>query len=148
LYNARVKIAQGENLKKIKLLSSDYVSDEENGTAENRGNWLIRPPAWRSTKATALMQNLQQGLTSRRDDDVRARVPRILGPLSERSRPRTPVSWAVKNSTQEVESMEEECERQTTPQHTQSLPSKPKSPQKKRKKNQTSRRLRALANNN
>jgi hypothetical protein len=89
--------------KKIKLLSCDYVSNKENGVGENKGNWVVRPPAWRSVMATELMRKLQHTIESKRQEDVRARVPRISGPPSERGRPRSLVSWAVQASETQSE---------------------------------------------
>jgi hypothetical protein len=89
-------VAEGEDKEKMKALSYDYVSDEENGSGPNKGKWTVRQPSWRSDQANNLMRRLQDKLAGARDDEVRARVPRVEGPPSERHVPRTIVNWAVR----------------------------------------------------
>ena len=48
LFSARLKVAQGQERDRVKELSYDYVSDEEDSTD---GKWVVRKPSWRSQKA-------------------------------------------------------------------------------------------------
>ena len=73
-------------------LSYDFVSDEEDGP---EGNWIIRSPRWRSPRANDLMSRLQRRIDQTREEEVRPRVPRVEGPLSERPRPKVHVPWAL-----------------------------------------------------
>ena len=41
-------MAQGQERDRIKKLSPDYVSDEEDGTDDK---WVVRKPSWRSQEA-------------------------------------------------------------------------------------------------
>ena len=47
-FSARLRVAQGQERDKIKELSSDYVSDEEDSTD---GKWVVRKSSWRSQEA-------------------------------------------------------------------------------------------------
>ena len=80
LFNARLKVSMGHEKENMQMLNNDYVSDEENGSGENRGKWVVRRPVWRSERATALMERLQQRINNSQQEDTRARVPRADGP--------------------------------------------------------------------
>ncbi|XP_068760117.1 uncharacterized protein C14orf93-like [Montipora capricornis] len=92
LFSARVKVARGKEKELMQELSYDFVSDEEDGP---EGNWIIRSPRWRSPRANDLMSRLQRRIDQTREEEVRPRVPRVEGPLSERPRPKVHVPWAL-----------------------------------------------------
>lgn len=46
--SARSRVAQGQERDRVKELSYDYVSDEEDSTD---GKWVVRKPSWRSQEA-------------------------------------------------------------------------------------------------
>ena len=73
-------------------LNYDFVSDEEDGP---EGNWIIRSPRWRSPRANELMSCLQGRIDQTREEEVRPRVPRVEGPLSERPRPEVHIPYAL-----------------------------------------------------
>ena len=81
----------GQERDRVKELSYDYVSDEEDST----GKWVVRKPTWRSQEADRLMRALQDTLEHTREEDIRPRIPRMEGPPSLRSIPRCQVSWAI-----------------------------------------------------
>ena len=70
-------------------LSYDYVSD-----GVNKGKWVVRHPIWRSERASALMEQLQQRINNSQQEDLRPRVLRVEGLPSERQMPRHNVTWA------------------------------------------------------
>ena len=72
----------------MQSLSYDYVSDEENGVGVHKGKWVVRHPIWRSEKASALMERLQQRINNSQQEDLRPCVPRVEGLPSERQMPR------------------------------------------------------------
>ena len=47
-FSARLRVAQRQERDKVKELSYDYVSDEEDSTD---GKWVVRKPSWRSQEA-------------------------------------------------------------------------------------------------
>ena len=85
-------MAQGQERDRVKELSYDYVSDEEDSTD---GKWAVRKPAWRSKEADRLMRALQDRLERTREEDMGPHIPRMEGPPSLRSTPRCQVSSAV-----------------------------------------------------
>ena len=100
----------------MQSLSYDYVSDEENGVGVNKGKWVVRHPIWRSERASALMERLQQRINNSQQEDLRPRVPRVEGLPSERQMPRHNVAWALADTghapggEHAVEELEEEEE--------------------------------------
>ena len=46
-----MKVAQGQERDRVKELSYDYVSDEEDSTD---GKWVVRKPSWRSQEADGI----------------------------------------------------------------------------------------------
>lgn len=116
LFNARLKVSSGQEKEKLQSLSYDYVSDEENGVGVNKGKWVVRHPIWRSERASALMERLQQRINNSQQEDLRPRVPRVEGLPSERQMPRHNVAWALADTghapggEHAVEELEEEEE--------------------------------------
>ena len=47
------------------------VSDKGNGVGVNKGKWVIRRPIWRSERARALMEQLQQQINDSQREDLR-----------------------------------------------------------------------------
>ena len=62
------------------------VSDKENGVGVNKGKWVVRRAIWRSERARALMEQLQQRINDSQREDLR-----------QMSRPtcRHNVAWAI-----------------------------------------------------
>ena len=85
-------MARGQEKELMQELNYDFVSDEEDGP---EGNWIIRSPKWRSPRANELMSRLQSRIDMTREEEVRPRVPRVEGPLSERHRPKVHIPWAL-----------------------------------------------------
>ena len=56
---------------------------------------MVRRPVWRSERASLLMERLQQRINNSQQEDLRPRVPRVEGVLSERQIPRQNVTWAL-----------------------------------------------------
>ena len=50
-FSLRLRVVQGQERDKVKELSYDYVSDEEDSID---GKWVVRKPSWRSQKADRL----------------------------------------------------------------------------------------------
>ena len=44
-FSAQLRVAQGQERDKVRELSYDYVSDEEDSAD---GKWVLRKPSWRS----------------------------------------------------------------------------------------------------
>ena len=104
----------------MQSLSYDYVSDEENGVGVNKGKWVVRHPIWRSERASALMERLQQRINNSQQEDLRPCVPRVEGLPSERHNVGTEHPPGGEHAVEELE-QEEEDERnnhaQTPEQH-------------------------------
>ena len=47
-------MAKGQERERVKELSYDYVSDEEDSTD---GKWVVRKPSWRSQEADRISQS-------------------------------------------------------------------------------------------
>ena len=47
------------------------VSDKGNGVGLNKGKWVVRRPIWRSERASALMEQLQQRINDSQREDLR-----------------------------------------------------------------------------
>ena len=47
------------------------VSDKGNGIGVNKGKWVVRRPIWRSERASALMEQLQQWINDSQREDLR-----------------------------------------------------------------------------
>ena len=86
-------MARGQEKELMQELNYDFVSDEEDGP---EGNWIIRSPRWRSPRANELMSRLQRRIDQTREEEVRPRVSRVEGPLSERPRPKVHIPWALR----------------------------------------------------
>lgn len=108
----------------MQSLNYDYVSDEENGVGVDKGKWVVRRPIWRSERASVLMERLQQRINNSQREDLRPRVPRVVGASSERQMPRHNVAWALtdidpatggEHSVQELEEVEEDERSNHTP---------------------------------
>ena len=78
-------MARGQEKELMQELNYDFMSNEEDGP---EGNWIIRSPRWRSPRTNELMSRLQKRRDQTREEEVRPRVPRVEGPLSERPRPK------------------------------------------------------------
>ena len=77
------------------------VSDKGNGIGVNKGKWVVRRPIWRSERASALMEQLQQRINDSQREDLRQ--------MSRQN-----VAWALANiepATGGEHSEEEEDER-------------------------------------
>ena len=85
-------MAQGQERDRVKELSYDNASDEEDSTD---GKWVVRKPAWRSQEADRLMKALQDRLGHTVEEDIHPCIPRMEGPQCLRSILRGQVSWAV-----------------------------------------------------
>ena len=89
------------------------VSDKGNGVGVNKGKWVIRRPIWRSERARALMEQLQQRINNSQREDLRQMF-------------RHNVAWALadiepatggKHSEEEVEEDERSSHSPTPEQH-------------------------------
>ena len=70
LFNTPLKVSNGQE--KENLQSLNYgVSDKGNGAGVNKGKWVIRRPIWRSERASALMEQLQQRINESQQQDLR-----------------------------------------------------------------------------
>ena len=48
-----------------------HVSDKGDGIGVNKGKWVVRRPIWRSERASALMEQLQQWINDSQREDLR-----------------------------------------------------------------------------
>ena len=67
LISTWLEVAQEQERDRVKQLSYDYVSDEEDSTD---GKWVVRKPAWRSQEADRLMKALRDRLEHTREEDI------------------------------------------------------------------------------
>ena len=70
LFNAPLKVSNGQEKENLQSLNYD-VSDKGNGAGVNKGKWVIRRPIWRSERASALMEQLQQQINDSQQQDLR-----------------------------------------------------------------------------
>ena len=64
-----LKVSNGQE--KENLQSSNYdVIDKGNGVGVNKGKWFVRHPIWRSERASALMELLQQQINDSQREDL------------------------------------------------------------------------------
>ena len=50
-FSARLRVTHGQERDRVKELSYDYVSDEEDSID---GKWVVRKPSWRSQEADSI----------------------------------------------------------------------------------------------
>lgn len=114
LFNAQLKVSSDQEKKNFQSLNYDYVSDDANGVGVNKGKWVVCHPIWRSERASALMEQLQQRINNSQQEDPRPRVSRVDSAPSERKMLRHNVAWTladtepVTEGEHSVEELEEE----------------------------------------
>ena len=70
LCNALLKVSNGQE--KENLQSLNYVvNDKGIGVGVNKGKWVVRRPIWRSERASALMEKLQQRINDSQRENLR-----------------------------------------------------------------------------
>ncbi|EDO31069.1 predicted protein [Nematostella vectensis] len=116
LYKGRVEVAVGAERNAMEQLSQEYMSDEEDGTGQLRGNWMVKRPTWRSPLANKLMARLQRKLDAANLDSGRAKKQRMEGrEPSHRGAPKTRVEWALQQQREEEEEDEDSKGESITP---------------------------------
>ncbi|EDO29587.1 predicted protein [Nematostella vectensis] len=116
LYKGRVEVAVGAERNAMEQLSQEYMSDEEDGTGQLRGNWVVKTPTWRSPLANKLMARLQRKLDAANLDSGRAKKQRMEGrEPSHRGAPKTRVEWALQQQREEEEEDEDSEGESITP---------------------------------
>ena len=66
---AWLKVSNGQEKENLQSLNYD-VSDKGNGVGVNKGKWFVRHPIWRSERASALMEQLQQQINDSQREDL------------------------------------------------------------------------------
>ena len=65
-----LKVSNGQEKENLQSLNYD-VSDKGNGVGVNKGKWVVRRAIWRSERARALMEQLQQRINDSQREDLR-----------------------------------------------------------------------------
>ena len=89
-----LKVLNGQEKENLQSLNYD-VSDKGNGVGVNKGKWFVRHPIWRSERASALMEQLQQQINDSQREDLAPWVSRVKGVPSEKQMSRHNVAWAL-----------------------------------------------------
>ena len=89
-----LKVSNGQEKENLQSLNYD-VSDKGNGVGVNKGKWFVRHPIWRSERASALMEQLQQQINDSQREDLAPWVSRVKGVPSEKQMSRHNVAWAL-----------------------------------------------------